>query len=76
MIFMELSIYDMDLSVRAFNALIRAGIQDVASILAIDTYGELREIKYLGQKIAADIISEMRRMGFDDWADRMDVDIK
>lgn len=73
---MELSIYDMDLSVRAFNALIRAGIQDVASILAIDTYGELREIKYLGQKIAADIISEMRRMGFDDWADRMDVDIK
>jgi len=75
-IFMELSIYDMDLSVRAFNALIRAGIQDVASILAIDTYGELREIKYLGQKIAADIISEMRRMGFDDWADRMDVDIK
>jgi len=71
---LKLSIYDMDLSVRAFNALIRASKRDLDSILAIATYGELRKIKNIGPKNAADVINKIRSMGFHDWADRINED--
>ena len=53
------------------HELANAGIADIGGILALKTYGDIREIRHLGKKCAHELIGVMRGMGYDDWADEI-----
>lgn len=57
-----IAIDDMGLSVRSSNILARAGLQTVDDIL---NYGDLRNIRNIGQKILDEIAQKIRNLGFD-----------
>jgi len=52
----EISPFDGVLYVRTINALERAGIRTVESILAIQSFGELFRIRSLGKILCLDVI--------------------
>jgi DNA-directed RNA polymerase alpha subunit len=64
-------IVELSISIRLYNCLANAGIADIGGILALKTYGDIREIRHLGKKCAHELIGVMRGMGYDDWADEI-----
>ena len=58
----------LDLSVRAYNCLIRAGFRTTDDILAVDRH-TLSRVRNLGYKTASEIIAKMRVEGYTEWAD-------
>lgn len=57
-----IGIDDMGLSVRSFNILARAGLKTVDDIL---NYGDLRNVRNIGQKILDEITQKIRNLGFE-----------
>ena len=58
-------IADLDLSVRAFNALARSGKRTVADVLELKDKASLLKIKCLGVKSADEILDKLTNKGFD-----------
>ena len=59
---MEMPIEDLDLSVRSFNCLKRAGINTVADLIA-KSKDELMQIKYFNQKTFDEVESKLDELG-------------
>lgn len=57
----QLKIVDIDLSVRSFNILYRAGIRTVGDILE---YGDLTTVEGLGTRCLEEITRKIRELGF------------
>ena len=55
---MNLSILDLDLSVRSYNCLKRSGIETIKD-LTLKTLDEVQDIKNLGKKSLKEIIDKM-----------------
>jgi DNA-directed RNA polymerase alpha subunit len=68
---LDLNVCDLGLSARTKNALLKAGRQTVQSIFEITTFADLFSIRNLGQKSRDEVISKMRGLGFNEWADMM-----
>ena len=64
-------IEDLDLSVRTFNCLKRAGYKIVMDILEIEAVDDLRKIRNIGKKSCDEIIDVMKMYGFTEWALKM-----
>ena len=60
----NITIEDLDFSVRTFNCMKRAGCNTVADILKYN--GE--ELIKLGKKCPREVITKMEKLGFEDWA--------
>lgn len=60
----EVSIEDLDLSVRPYNCLKRAGISSLSELVS-KTKKEIRDIKNLGQSSYEEIIEKLKEQGFD-----------
>jgi len=69
---LEMSIYELDIATRTFNALIRRRMYTVNDIINIASCNELMGIRHFGDKSFDDLISCMRKVGFSAWADRME----
>ena len=61
---LEMSIEDLDLSVRSYNCLKRAGIHTVQD-LTKKTEEEMLKVRNLGKKSLDEVIKKIRDMGFD-----------
>ncbi|WP_320047316.1 DNA-directed RNA polymerase subunit alpha [uncultured Ilyobacter sp.] len=61
---LNLKIEELDLTVRSFNCLKKAGIEEVGQ-LAILSLNELLKIKNLGRKSLDEILDKMKELGFD-----------
>lgn len=57
-----ITIDNMELSVRTFNVLARAGLRTVDDIL---NFGDLRNVWNIGQKSLDEIVQKLRNLGFD-----------
>ena len=60
----NITVEDLDFSVRTFNCMKRAGCNTVADILKYN--GE--ELIKLGKKCPREVITKMEKLGFEDWA--------
>lgn len=60
----DMKIEELDLTVRSFNSLKKAGIEDV-SVLGTMKMSELLKIKNLGKKSLDEIMEKMRELGYD-----------
>ena len=60
----NITVEEMELSVRSYNCLKRAGYNTVADIIA-KTYDELKIIRNLGKKSLEEIIQKVNELGFD-----------
>lgn len=60
----DMKIEELDLTVRSFNCLKKAGIEDVSQLSSL-SYDELRKIKNLGEKSLKEIADKMRDLGYD-----------
>lgn len=60
--FLDLSIENLDLTVRGYNCLKRAGIETVGELVTI-TEKDLMKIRNMGRKAADDIIAKLRDYG-------------
>ena len=58
-------IADLDLSVRAFNALLRSGKRTIADVLELKDKDSLLKIRCLGVKSADEILGKLKSKGFD-----------
>jgi hypothetical protein len=67
----ETSIFDTDFTMRAKKAFRFAKKLTVETVLEITSFRELSEIRNLGIKSCIDVITKMRQMGFNQWADKM-----
>ncbi|MGL5902255.1 MAG: DNA-directed RNA polymerase subunit alpha C-terminal domain-containing protein, partial [Cetobacterium sp.] len=61
---MNTRIEELDLTVRSFNCLKKAGIEEVGQ-LAKMSMNELLKIKNLGRKSLDEILEKMKELGFD-----------
>lgn len=61
---MNIKIEELDLTVRSFNCLKKAGIEEVGQ-LARMSLNELLKIKNLGRKSLEEILEKMKELGFD-----------
>lgn len=60
----DMKIEELDLTVRSFNCLKKAGIEDVAQLASL-TMNELLKIKNLGKKSLEEILEKMKDLGYD-----------
>ncbi len=60
----DMKIEELDFTVRSFNCLKKAGIEDVSQLATI-TRSELLKIKNLGKKSLDEIIKKMKDLGYD-----------
>ena len=60
----QTKIEDMDLSVRSYNCLKRAGIDDLQQLAKLG-YDDFRKIRNLGNKGVHEIIERLNEYGFD-----------
>ena len=60
---LELTIEELDLSVRSFNCLKRAGINTVED-LASKSEGEMMRVRNLGKKSLEDVVNKLASLGF------------
>ena len=61
---LEMTIEELDLSVRAFNCLKRAGVNSVGD-LASKTPDEMMKVRNLGKKSLEEVIAKLQSLGFD-----------
>lgn len=61
---LEMTIEELDLSVRAFNCLKRAGVNTVGD-LAAKSPEEMMKVRNLGKKSLEEVIAKMQSLGFD-----------
>jgi len=66
------SIEDLDLSLRAYNALKRAGINTAENLLEYNL-DKLKSIRNLGETSRKEVIAKMRERGYSVWADDMEL---
>ena len=66
----DITIEEMDLTVRSYNCLANAGIMTVADILKCNAK-RLYGIQGLGIRSRREVIKKMQELGFDDWACEM-----
>lgn len=71
----NMTIEEMDLTVRAFNSLKRYGYNTVADILKC-TGEDLLRIRNLGVKCTKEVIAKMKELGFQEWANKADEALK
>jgi len=71
----KMKIDELELSSRTNNALYRAGLEKVESILAIDDLYDLTKIRNLGNASLSELVVKMLEHGFDDWALKMQMEI-
>ena len=64
----KMKIEELGLSTRTSNALRRAGLEKVESLLAIDNMHDLIRIRNLGKLSLSELITKMHEHGFDKWA--------
>lgn len=69
----NIAIEEMDLTVRTFNCMKRAGCNTIADILKLDRKGLL---KNSGKKGVDEIIAKMKELGFEDWANKVSEEIE
>lgn len=60
----NITVEEMELSVRSYNCIKRAGMNTAADIIA-KTYEEMREVRNLGKKSLEEIILKLRELGFE-----------
>ena len=60
---LELTIEELDLSVRSFNCLKRAGINTVED-LASKSEGEMMRVRNLGNKSLEEVVNKLASLGF------------
>ena len=61
---LEMTIEDLDLSVRSFNCLKRAGI-DTVEDLTNRTEADMIKVRNLGKKSLEEVIQKLHSLGFD-----------
>lgn len=67
----NMTVEEMDLTIRSFNCVKRAGCNTVADILKY--VGEdFLAIRNLGLKSATEVIAKMKELGFQEWANKAD----
>ena len=59
-----MKIEELDLTVRSFNCLKKAGIEDVSQLESL-SLNELLKIKNLGKKSLDEILEKMKDLGYD-----------
>ena len=69
------SVCELGFSTRTYNHLLRAGIRTTDVILKLETLEELVARPGFGVKSRDELLSKMREHGYDDWADRMELEI-
>lgn len=68
-----MKINELDLSVRSYTCLMRAGCATVEDILeSIKCYDDLCQIRNLGRRSMDEVIEKMREYGYSDWADKIE----
>ena len=60
---LEMTIEELDLSVRSFNCLKRAGINNVADLIA-KTEDEMMKVRNLGRKSLEEVINKLASLGY------------
>ena len=60
----DMKIEELDLTVRSFNCLKKAGIEDVSQLASL-SLNELLKIKNLGKKSLDEILEKMKDLGYD-----------
>ncbi len=71
----NITVEDLDFSVRTFNCMKRAGCNTVADILKYNGE-ELNKVLHLGKKGPKEVITKMKRLGFEDWASKASEEIE
>ena len=61
--FLEMAIEELDLSVRAFNCLKRAGVNSVGDLIS-KSPDEMMKVRNLGKKSLEEVISKLENLGF------------
>ena len=61
---LEMTIEELDLSVRSFNCLKRAGINNVADLIS-KTEEDMMKVRNLGRKSLEEVIQKLQNLGFD-----------
>ena len=61
---LEMTIEELDLSVRSFNCLKRAGINTVEDLIN-KSEEEMMKVRNLGKKSLEEVIAKLRSLGFD-----------
>ncbi|MCL2013424.1 MAG: DNA-directed RNA polymerase subunit alpha [Oscillospiraceae bacterium] len=61
---LEMTIEDLDLSVRSFNCLKRAGINNVEDLIS-KTEEDMMKVRNLGRKSLEEVISKLNTLGYD-----------
>ena len=61
---LEMTIEELDLSVRSFNCLKRAGINTVEDLIS-KSEEEMMKVRNLGKKSLEEVIAKLRSLGFD-----------
>jgi DNA-directed RNA polymerase subunit alpha len=59
---LEMTIEELDLSVRSFNCLKRAGINTVEDLVA-KSEGDMMKVRNLGRKSLEEVINKLQTMG-------------
>jgi len=70
------SVCELGFSQRINNILLREGIYTVDALLALDSLDKLKVRRGFGVKSRDELLSKMREHGYDDWVDRMELDIE
>ena len=60
---LEMTIEELDLSVRAFNCLKRAGVNSVGDLI-INSPEEMKKVRNLGKKSLEEVMSKLEALGF------------
>ena len=60
---LEMTIEELDLSVRAFNCLKRAGVNTVGDLIS-KSPDEMMKVRNLGKKSLEEVISKLESLGF------------
>ena len=60
----DMKIEELDLTVRSFNCLKKAGIEEVSQLASL-SLNELLKIKNLGKKSLDEILEKMKDLGYD-----------
>ena len=61
---LELTIDDLDLSVRSYNCLKRAGINNVADLIT-KTEDDMMKVRNLGRKSLEEVLNKIKSLGFE-----------
>ena len=67
------NICSINFSTRVLNQLLNAGIITIDALLSLDSLDILMKRRGFGKASRTDIIDKMRRNGYTQWADKMDV---